>query len=260
MAGITHKWNGTVLTITSDSGTSSADLKGEKGDDGARGAQGSVCDVAVMANYVKDYVAANAAPKGYGYGGSVPYVSVADMWTDTAYNTALDGLLSGMNDGEAKQIRIPYIDGTTTYGNVFKTTNDYATVVCYGYGTNGIIARKTKYNGYWHSWEWENPPLITGTAYRTTERYNGAAVYQKLVYIANLPNNSSKNIDSVIESGITHLVDLQYTINNSWTKKSNDSRVDITLGIENPYAWLTITTTADLSTYSGYVLIKWTRE
>ena len=37
---ITHKWNGTVLTITSDSGTSSCDLKGEKGDTGVRGAQG----------------------------------------------------------------------------------------------------------------------------------------------------------------------------------------------------------------------------
>lgn len=37
---ITHQWNGTVLTITSDSGTSSADLKGAKGDDGARGPQG----------------------------------------------------------------------------------------------------------------------------------------------------------------------------------------------------------------------------
>ena len=42
MAGtIKHEWNGTILTITSDSGTSSADLKGEKGDDGARGAQGA---------------------------------------------------------------------------------------------------------------------------------------------------------------------------------------------------------------------------
>lgn len=38
--GITHSWNGTILTITSDSGTSSADLKGAKGDDGCRGAQG----------------------------------------------------------------------------------------------------------------------------------------------------------------------------------------------------------------------------
>ena len=41
MAGtITHEWNGTILTITSDSGTSSVDLKGGKGDTGPRGAQG----------------------------------------------------------------------------------------------------------------------------------------------------------------------------------------------------------------------------
>jgi hypothetical protein len=37
---ITHEWNGTVLTITSDSGTSSMDLKGERGNKGCRGAQG----------------------------------------------------------------------------------------------------------------------------------------------------------------------------------------------------------------------------
>ena len=42
MAGtIQHQWNGTVLTIISDSGTSSCDLKGAKGDDGPRGAQGA---------------------------------------------------------------------------------------------------------------------------------------------------------------------------------------------------------------------------
>lgn len=41
MAGtITHSWNGTILTITSDSGTSSADLQGSKGDTGIRGPQG----------------------------------------------------------------------------------------------------------------------------------------------------------------------------------------------------------------------------
>lgn len=41
MAGeIFHSWNGTVLTITSDSGTSSADLQGGKGDTGPRGPQG----------------------------------------------------------------------------------------------------------------------------------------------------------------------------------------------------------------------------
>lgn len=44
MSGIYHEWNGTVLTITSDSGTSSADLKGGKGDDGIRGPQGPAGD------------------------------------------------------------------------------------------------------------------------------------------------------------------------------------------------------------------------
>lgn len=39
--GISHEWNGTILTITSDSGTSSADLQGEKGDTGIRGPQGA---------------------------------------------------------------------------------------------------------------------------------------------------------------------------------------------------------------------------
>lgn len=38
---ITHKWEGTTLVVTSDSGTSSCDLKGDKGDIGVRGAQGA---------------------------------------------------------------------------------------------------------------------------------------------------------------------------------------------------------------------------
>ena len=37
---IEHSWNGTILTITSDSGTSSADLKGTTGDTGPRGPRG----------------------------------------------------------------------------------------------------------------------------------------------------------------------------------------------------------------------------
>lgn len=36
----THSWNGTTLTITSASGTSSANLKGEKGDTGSNGSNG----------------------------------------------------------------------------------------------------------------------------------------------------------------------------------------------------------------------------
>lgn len=37
---VTHEWDGTVLKVTSASGTSSADLKGEPGNDGSNGADG----------------------------------------------------------------------------------------------------------------------------------------------------------------------------------------------------------------------------
>ena len=40
----THSWSGTILTITSASGTSSADLKGDKGDTGPQGPQGDKGD------------------------------------------------------------------------------------------------------------------------------------------------------------------------------------------------------------------------
>lgn len=53
MAGqIFHEWNGTVLTITSDSGTSSMDLKGANGDTGVRGPQGAAGGTTVdMSDY-----------------------------------------------------------------------------------------------------------------------------------------------------------------------------------------------------------------
>lgn len=44
MAGITHYWNGSVLTVTSDSGTSSADLSGPTGCRGPQGRPGVIYD------------------------------------------------------------------------------------------------------------------------------------------------------------------------------------------------------------------------
>ena len=71
--GIYHEWNGTVLTISSDSGTSSADLKGEKGDTGIRGPQGikgntgevdmALFDGYATENYVKQQIAEAQLPE-----------------------------------------------------------------------------------------------------------------------------------------------------------------------------------------------------
>ena len=61
MGEIYHSWNGTVLTITSDSGTSSADLKG---DDGCRGPQGPAGGSITDKTLTIDNLAADAKAVG----------------------------------------------------------------------------------------------------------------------------------------------------------------------------------------------------
>ena len=62
----THRWNGTVLTITSASGTSSSDLKGEKGDTGPQGPAGA--DSVVDATLTQSGQAADAKATGDTFG------------------------------------------------------------------------------------------------------------------------------------------------------------------------------------------------
>ena len=70
----THEWNGTTLTITSASGTSSANLKGEPGRDGADGAPG------------KD--GADGAPGEPGKDGVTPQLSIGTVTTLEAGSNA----------------------------------------------------------------------------------------------------------------------------------------------------------------------------
>lgn len=60
MSGIYHSWNGTVLTVTSDSGTSSADLKGDMGIRGPQGVAGimpiDVSNTPIEVSYSKNYM------------------------------------------------------------------------------------------------------------------------------------------------------------------------------------------------------------
>lgn len=52
---VTHEWNGTVLKVTSASGTSSSDLKGQKGDKGDKGDRGVDADATKFASAVVGY-------------------------------------------------------------------------------------------------------------------------------------------------------------------------------------------------------------
>lgn len=64
---------------------------------------------------------------------------------------------------------------------------------CYYHTVNGVT-------------EWVNPPMIPGTEYRTTERYNGKAVYTKAVNCGKFPAAGTSASVSHGVSGITQII------------------------------------------------------
>ena len=94
---ITHKWDGTVLTVTSDSGTSSADLKGTKGDTGARGVRGLAgADGITSVNGKKGDITLTAADVGAEEAGTAESVRTQiEAWVKDGYLPLSGGTLTG---------------------------------------------------------------------------------------------------------------------------------------------------------------------
>ena len=114
---VTHSWNGTTLTITSASGTSSADLKGEKGLKGDTGAQGPKGDTGAQGpkgdtgsgfkilgyyatvNALSSAVAAPNVGDAYGIGTSNPYdIYIYDTVNGWVNNGPLQGAKGDKGD------------------------------------------------------------------------------------------------------------------------------------------------------------------
>lgn len=81
-------------------------------------------------------------------------------------------------------------------------SSTYQTQIAYR-KTDGTEALRHKINGTWSEWEWVNPPLVPGTEYRTTKRWNNKAVYVKLVDMGTTPSAGSSKAAEVAPSGST---------------------------------------------------------
>lgn len=208
MAGtITHQWNGTVLTITSDSGTSSANLKG---DDGSRGPQGSIgetgkIDLSLLENYAtKTYVGENAAPTGFGLGGKAKGISSLDN------ATAFGLYVSNVGTPSSELGQSVYWTCLTMPHN-----DNFIAQIAYRSSANPIVVciRRHNQDGTWTPWEYLNPPMNIGYEYRTTERYKGKPVYRQLVEITTTETLGTDGKVSTYSmahgiSGLTHCVDI----------------------------------------------------
>ncbi len=119
----------------------------------------------------------DAAPAGYGYGGTPTYlgqVSEADL------DSVLDNFISTIEDDTPHQVTI-WIEGmSVSLCTVIRGSINWACVRGFTFaGTQGEWV-KHKNNGTWLPLEWVNAPMDIDVEYRTTERYNGKAVYKML--------------------------------------------------------------------------------
>lgn len=109
------------------------------------------------------------------------------------------------NINTAKEMGLYYTTENTTgwgndlvlgmkYASLFvenRTGDIYQTLTSTnGYSTLTKLVRCSKDDGLtWTPWEYENPPMIPGVEYRTTERWNDMPVYTKLIDCGNSAND-----------------------------------------------------------------------
>lgn len=133
-----------------------------------------------ISDWVSVYTTANkptlaeigAAPSGYGLGTIAKGLSSSD---DLNKITATGWYMWGGS--------LPANAPTSLVGCVMEVIARGATdavqrVICQNDTRMSILYRI--FNDTWSEWEWENPPLEMGVEYRTTKRYKGVAVYEKV--------------------------------------------------------------------------------
>lgn len=131
-------------------------------------------------------------------------------------------------------------------------------VVDLGYDTRfaGVRVQRTVYGSeIIGSWELENPPLIVGAEYRTTERRNGNPVYTKLVNFGALPSNGQLSAPHGI-SGLGTVLRCNLATTSTYMVLDFSSQItDITVNATD----VLITTNAGLSWVSVNVQLWYTK-
>lgn len=121
--------------------------------------------------------------------------------------------------------------------------------------TGNMSARRSKTNGVWQPWEWDNPPMSLGVEYRTTERLDGKPVYCKYVKFGAGPNNTTKNVEHGI-SNIKNIIEWHcFNVNSG----SNIEQASNVTAITIFNTSISVTTKANEAAWLLHFLIKYTK-
>ena len=153
-----------------------------------------------------------AAPTGYGYGGqSVALKNNSLIADEDDLDNELAKIYDAMNVGETKMITFfgyPSNSDWRFFGILSKSSANSGSLIAHSaYGVGSKII-KQKYGGTWQPCEWENPPMVAGVEYRTTERCDSKPVYRKAVVYTHSGKfgDSATNTDYTIPHGISDWV------------------------------------------------------
>lgn len=71
---------------------------------------------------------------------------------------------------------------------------------------NGAYATRVKNETGWQEWEWITAPMLPGTEFRTTEKFNASPVYTQLVDCGRPPANSNRT-SVPLPTGVGQIID-----------------------------------------------------
>ena len=207
----------------------------------------------VNLGYMKDHT----APAGY-----------VEASHNIASESELDAILI-QKLSEMKQYDTAFLGFRATTNAIFegirvvcmlhKTEDGYGCAEFVSRGSKGAVAwRKSIYNNAALPIEWENPTMVPGVEYRTTERWNGKPVYAKLVNIGALPNASSRYIEGEpVPPGINAI-----SIHGVGVSGYNSIPIqssDVYASVQGEWGVIYVSTTSDYSAYTGYLTVKYTK-
>ncbi len=133
-----------------------------------------------------DQLLAEVAPSGYGYGDQLTQINVSSDESYGEYCAKINEVLATMESRTTKQLNIaPPPSEDSTFGacavTLYKGSDAYASLTALGHSNKYAYGwRMQKRGGTWEPFEWINPPMSAGVVYRTTKRYKGNAVYEKM--------------------------------------------------------------------------------
>lgn len=199
----------------------------------------------------------NAAPGGYGYGEQI------ECYNFTSERSAIledfDTILAGMGNDTTKQIQL--YDASVSpaqracSARIAKSDANNASVSS-DFDENGRAIVYRKKSGTWQPVEYVNPNLTLGVEYRTTERYLSKPVYCKLVDFGALPNATRKVVNHNIPN-VSSVISV-YGSAQDQAIGAGAFNAQVT-GINADNTNIIIWTSADLSNYSAYVAMKYTK-